>query len=410
VHIAVEAQRAAAEPRTALPEILEPGIRIAGYLRAETGVGELGRLAALTAEHAGIATSTYIDSHSVSRQDHPYDAGGTAALNVNLICVNADELPHFARRVGPRFFEGRYNIGLWAWEIEELPRRYEPSFGYLDEVWGISEFTRDAIAAISPKPSFAFPLPIVAPMVPAGIGRSELGLPAAFIFLFCFDMMSIVERKNPFGLIEAFSRAFAPGDGPVLVVKAVNTGLKQPDLERLKWVAAKRPDVVVLDRYLSFEHNRALMATCDCYVSLHRSEGFGLTLAEAMALGKPVIATGYSGNMGFMSDETAYLVPWTPGEVPVANDPYPHHARWAEPDLDAAAALMRDVYEHPEKAAAKGARARADVLAHHGLDVRARFVADRFAHAQQVLAGRQRPDPGTGRRNRRVLRPRRGGM
>jgi glycosyltransferase involved in cell wall biosynthesis len=402
VHVAAEAKRAAAEPRSVRPEPLEPGIRIAGYLRAETGVGELGRLAALAVERAGIATSTYVDTHSVSRQAHPYAAGGSASLDVNLVCVNADELPHFARRVGPRFFEGRYTIGLWAWELEELPRRFEPSFAFLDEVWGISDFTRDAIAAISPKPVYSFPLPILEPKVSVGIGRSELGLPEAFTFLFCFDMMSIVERKNPFGLIEAFSRAFEPGEGPVLVVKAVNTELKQPDLERLKWVAAKRPDVVVLDRYLSSDHNRFLMASCDCYVSLHRSEGFGLTMSEAMALGKPVIATAYSGNMGFMSDETAYLVPWAPGEVPVANDPYPHHARWAEPDLDSAASLMRHVYEHPEEASAKGELSRADVLANHGLDVRARFVTERFAHAQQVLAARR--GPAGGRLRARAIR------
>lgn len=390
--VAAEAARAAADPRTAQPEVLAPGIRIAGYLRAETGVGELGRLAALTAAHAGIVTSTYVDSHSVSRQAHPYTPTDGPSLDVNLVCVNADELPHFARRVGPRFFADRYTIGLWAWELEEFPRRFDASFAYLDEIWGISEFTRDAIAAVSPKPVYAFPLPIVEPAPAPGAGRAELGLPEQFMFLFCFDMMSIVERKNPFGLIEAFSRAFAPGEGPVLVVKAVNTAWRTPELEKLKWAAARRPDVLVLDRYLDQEHHRALMASCDCYVSLHRSEGFGLTLAEAMALGKPVVATAYSGNMGFMSEETAYLVPWTPGEVPVAHDPYPHHARWAEPDLDAAARCMREVYEHPDQAAARGARARADVLAHHGLDVRARFVAERFAHAQHVLAERRRPN------------------
>lgn len=401
VHVAAEAKRAAADPGSVPAQLLEPGIRIAGYLRAETGVGELGRLAALAVERAGITTATYVDSHSVSRQAHRYAVGGSAALDVNLICVNADELPHFARRVGPRFFEGRYTIGLWAWELEEFPRIFEASFAYLDEVWGISEFTRDAIATISPKPVYAFPLPIVEPTVPAGIGRAELGLSESFMFLFCFDMMSIVERKNPFGLIDAFSRAFAPGEGPVLVVKAVNSELKQPELERLKWVAAKRPDVVVIDRYLSSEHNRALMASCDCYVSLHRSEGFGLTLSEAMSLARPVIATAYSGNMGFMSEETSYLVPWTAGEVPVATDPYPHHARWADPDLDEAARLMRYVVEHPDEAKATGERARSDVLAHHGLDVRARFVAERFDHAQSVLAARQRL--GRGDLGRRAL-------
>jgi len=390
VAIAAHAKRRAADPASEPRPPRAPGIRIAGYLRAETGVGELGRLAARCAEAAGVVTSTYVDSHSVSRQAHGYEASRSDQLDVNLVCVNADELPHFARRVGPRFFEDRYTIGLWAWELEEFPRRYAPSFSYLDEVWGISEFTADAIRAISPVPVYAFPLPILEPSAATPAGRSDLGLPEGYVFLFCFDMMSIVERKNPFGLIEAFSRAFEPGEGPQLVIKAVNSALKQPDLERMKWVAAKRPDITILDRYLTADANRALMGACDCYVSLHRSEGFGLTMAEAMALGKPVIATGYSGNMGFMREDTAYLVPWSPGEVPVATDPYPHHARWAEPDLDAAASLMREVVDQPAAAAARGAAARREVIATQGVEARAGFIRDRLAHAEAVLADQRR--------------------
>jgi len=402
-NIALDAKRAAASGRVQR-RVLQPGIRVAGYLSAETGVGELGRLAAMTIAAAGIPSATYLDRHSVSRQHDTFLAGGPSGsaaggpsgsaasgasnLDVNLICVNADELPNFAARVGPGFFEGRYTIGLWAWELEELPRRYEGSFAHLDEVWGISDFTRDAIRAISPIPTYSFPLPIVAPVPAPGIGRAALGLPDGYVFLFCFDMMSIVERKNPFGLIEAFSRAFAPGEGPTLVIKAVGTALRQPELEHLKWVAAKRPDIVIIDRYLEAGVNRALMASCDCYVSLHRSEGFGLTLGEAMALGKPVIATGYSANLGFMSEETSYLVPWTPGSVPVALDPYPHGARWAEPDLDVAARLMREVYAHPEAASAKGAKAKADVLGRHGVAARAAFVSERYACARSVIASR----------------------
>ncbi|HVC25244.1 MAG TPA: glycosyltransferase [Acidimicrobiales bacterium] len=386
--VAAEAARALVGPGASRVDVGRPGIRVAGYLRAETGVGELGRLAALVVERAGIACTTFVDTNTVSRQAHPVAPGVDLGLDVNLVCVNADELPNFARRVGPRFFEGRYTIGLWAWELEEFPERFFGAFAYVDEVWAISDFARAAISRISPKPVFAFPLPILE-VAPGVAERAAFGLGDGFTFLFCFDMMSVVERKNPFGLLEAFTRAFAPGEGPTLVVKAVNNVLRQPELERLKWTAAKRPDVVVVDRYLTRQENLALVATCDCYVSLHRSEGFGLTMAEAMALGKPVVATAYSANLEFMSSDTAYLVPYTAGEVPVANDPYPHRARWAEPDLDAAARLMRDVYEHPGEAAALGARARADVLAHHGVDSRAPFVLERFAHAEEILARRR---------------------
>jgi len=397
------------DPRLALPDRAtasvvprpEPGIRVAGYLRAETGVGEHGRLAVLAAERAGITTSTYVDSTSVSRQLHEFDASRRRDLDVNLVCVNADELPRFAARVGPGFFSDHYTIGLWAWELEEFPARYAGSFSYVDEVWANSEFTRRAIAAIATVPVVAFPLPIVAPQTAIPTDRRELGLPDGTMFLFCFDVMSDIERKNPFGVLEAFCRAFEPGEGPFLVLKAVNVERRATELERLKREAARRPDVVVLDSYLDRAGQSALMAACDCYVSLHRSEGFGLTLAEAMALGKPVVATGYSGNLDFMSEENSYLVPYAEGHVPVAHDPYPHGARWAEPDLEAASRLLREVADHPDSARALGARARDDVLARHGLDARASVVAERFAHAQTVLTERRRP-----RQRRAPWRPR----
>ena len=366
---------------------LSPGIRIAGYLRTESGIGELGRLTVATAESAGIRLSTFLDTNALSRQSHHFEPT-TGDFNVNIICVNADELPNFANRVGRDFFRDHYTIGLWAWELEEFPHRFSTSFDYVDEVWSISTFARDAIAAASTKPVYAFSLPIVEPEVVRPIDRGELGIPDSFVFLFCFDLLSIFERKNPLGLIEAFSKAFKPGEGPSLVIKVINGQIEATSLERLKWAASQRPDVVVIDEYLDRDANTALMAACDCYVSLHRSEGFGLTLAEAMALGKPVIATAYSGNLDFMTPETSYLVPWRPGVVPVGCSPYPPGARWAEPDLDAAARIMRDVYENPATATEVGRRAREHVLADHSVNARAGFLRERFAAAQEELRDR----------------------
>lgn len=374
---------------------LSEGIRVAGYLNTESGVGQLGRLALESARRAGIPVSHFIDTTTVSRQRHLLTDPPGPDRNVNLVCVNADELPDFAARVGTSFFTDHYTIGLWAWELEEFPLRFLPSFDYLDEVWALSEFARKAIAEISPKPVHAFPLPVVPPSPSNVLGRADLGVPPGYVFLFCFDLMSIMDRKNPLGLIEAFRRAFHPGEGPTLVIKVINGLLRVADLERLRLAAADRPDVIVFDRYLDPTENASLMASCDCYVSLHRSEGFGLTIAEAMALGKPVIATGYSANVEFMSPDTSYLVPWTPGRIPAGNDPYPPGARWAEPDLEAAAAFMREVFEHPEAAKEMGGRARQRVLAEHGLDARAEIMRERIAHAQEILRARPPEVPTT---------------
>jgi len=372
------------------------GIRVAGYLTTESGVGELGRLALAAVNSAGIEVATYVETTALSRQNHPIERL-EHDMAVNVVCVNADELPNFAKRVGPSFFSGHYTVGLWAWELEELPQKFATAFDYVDEVWALSRFAREAIARVSPKPVYAFPLPIVEPELDETVTRAELGLPGGFVFLFCFDLLSIFERKNPLGLIDAFCTAFQPAEGPLLVIKVVNGQLEPGSLERLKIAASERSDVIVIDRYLDPLVNAALMASCDCYVSLHRSEGFGLTLAEAMALGKPVIATGYSGNLDFMTAETSYLVPWSAGKVPVGCSPYPAGARWAEPDLEAAARAMRDVYEHPSKAAEVGRRARAHVLGAHGIGAGADFVKERFAYAQSRLQARQvaqAPEPG----------------
>jgi glycosyltransferase involved in cell wall biosynthesis len=221
---------------------------------------------------------------------------------VNIVAVNADQLRNFARHVGSGFFEGRYTIGVWAWELDEFPDVWSDAFSMVDEIWASSEFSRCAFAGATTKPVFTFPLPVLPPRPRPGLNRAGLGLPDGFIFHFAFDFLSGVERKNPSGLIKAFTAAFAPGGGPTLVLKAVNGDQRLAQLEELKLLAAKRPDIVVIDRYLDHEANATLMDACDCYVSLHRSEGFGLSMAEAMALGKPVIATAYSGNLDFMDD------------------------------------------------------------------------------------------------------------
>ena len=231
----------------------------------------------------------------------------------------------------------------------------------------------------------------------ASVGETgRLGEPRDFTFLFCFDMLSIFERKNPLGLIEAFRNAFQPDEGPILIIKVINGELEKNNLARLRLAASSRSDIVIVDEYLDHVANLAMISSCDCYISLHRSEGFGLTLAEAMSFGKPVIATGYSGNLDFMTPDTSYLVPWVWGKVPPGCQPYPAGVRWAEPDLAAAVELMREVYERRSESARLGERAKAHVLHNHGLDVSAAFVTERVMRAQEELSRRTPP-----RRNRR---------
>ena len=165
------------------------------------------------------------------------------------------------------------------------------------------------------------------------------------------------QRKNPLGLVEAFKQAFEPGEGPTLLLKTINARFRPEARERLRYAIGDRDDIRLVDALLEPAEMAALFRRADCYVSLHRAEGFGLTLAESMALGKPVIATGFSGNTDFMTPANSYLVDWTLTDVGPDAEHYPEDGTWAEPSLEHAAQLLREVYGDREARRALAARA-----------------------------------------------------
>jgi len=360
------------------PGQLRPGITVAGYLRGEFGMGEAARSALAAVDATGIEHAAVVVNRTYSRQDHPHDRSeGPYDLDTAVAVVNADQVEMFQGAVGPGFFAGRKTVGLWAWELEQFPEELVPAAVLFDEIWAISSFAAVSLRERIDTPVYVVPLAVGRPDV--GEEPEPLAVPTdRFSFLFMFDYLSVFERKNPLAVIEAFSRAFAPSEGPVLVVKSINGDLRRLDRERVRLAAADRPDIVLLEEYVTKGERNALLARADAYVSLHRAEGFGLTMAEAMLLGKPVIATGYSGNLDFMTEENSFLVPYEMGEVPPDCDPYPAGTPWAEPDVDEAARLMRLVVDEPDLAAGKAAVAAADVVRTHGLPVAAAFVERRF--------------------------------
>ena len=371
----------------------KPGVNIIGYFEAELGLGEIGRKLVLAAERAGIPTSTLTYTNLAHRQEHPFDARGSgdAPYDTNIICVNAGELRKVRRQLGADMVAGRYTIGVWFWELARFPHELHHAFDFVDEVWVASEFTRAAIAAETEKPVRIVPIPLE-PGAPSAVSREKLGLPEGFLYLFSFDHFSILERKNPIGLVEAFKRAFASGEGPILLIRSTNGDRLPKSLARLEAAATGRQDIRIADGYISSEEKDAVFAACDCYVSLHRSEGLGLTMAEAMGVAKPVIATGYSGNLTFMDETNSYLVRYGMTETPPGCEPYPPGIEWADPDVDHAAELMRHVYERPEESRTVGERARSDLLKFHPLDRTAEFVRERVSaiprHERLFLAAR----------------------
>jgi glycosyltransferase involved in cell wall biosynthesis len=373
----------AARVRLDIPPAPIAGINVVGYLRAELGIGELARRLVRGIDHAGMPLSTITYRATISRQEFPFEErdGRRAPYDTNIVCINADQLHQFAQAVGASFFSDRYTVGVWLWELETFPERFHAAFNLVDEVWAASKFVQRSLRSTTTKPVNVVPLPLEAQAVEP-IDRAALGLPGLFLFLFTFDYMSVVERKNPLGLIDAFKQAFRPGEGAALLIKTVNGEHNLADLERVRRAAAGHSDIYVIDGYLAPEMKDRLMAACDCYVSLHRAEGLGLTMAEAMSYGRPVIATGYSGNLAFMDEDNSYLVPYTLTSVPTGCDPYPAGARWADPDVDHAAAVMRHVFEKQDEARARGARARRDIVTRHGVERTAEFISRRLGEVR----------------------------
>jgi len=387
------------------PQLASLGVNAVGYLRGGLGLGQAARLYVQALDAAGVPVRTTTvdvnlpdvvgpDGRRVQVKTLAFaDLHVEGELPFNLVCVNAPELPALHASLGTEFFEGRYTIGVWAWEVDIVPPSWDRAFGLVDEVWVYSRYVQEIISNVSPVPVVRIPLPIVAP--PRGGDLASLHLPDSFAFLFLFDFYSTLQRKNPLGLVEAFTRAFKPGEGPQLVLKSHNGDFKPERLARLREAAGDRSDIHIVDQFLTAAEMAGLMRRADCYVSLHRAEGFGLTLGETMALGKPVIATGFSANLDFMTAENSYLVRHAETLVGPEGENYPAHGTWAEPDVDHAAQLMREVWENHDEARARGERARREIAEHFSLEAVGRVARERL---KRLAAGHRRKSAGNGPR------------
>ncbi len=358
-----------------------PAVHVIGPLGVTSGLGKAARLTAevfMAAGYSTLCTSIDVlkrsDQVSLPTSLHHVEEGGIEKPHVDIICMNPDQMKYCATRGISVGCENAYMITRWDWEMEEPPKEAKELLGEIDELWVLSDFERRSFSKVAPStPIYLFPYPLHNKGEPL-FGRESMGIPQGFIFLNVFDAFSNVSRKNPDGLIEAFTRAFKPGEGPILLMK-INNADKSSCLARLRQLARGRDDIkFIVNEVYTDERMDSLIAAADCYISLHRSEGFGLPLADAMSRGKTVIATGYSGNLDFMNDANSYLVPWQYTELLRDDRPYPTGARWAEPDLNVAAEIMRYVFEHQDEARAKGETARTYIEQHYSLTAAVEFA------------------------------------
>ncbi len=336
---------------------------LTGEWAARSGRGEdlRGSVAALTA--AGFSDFLVLD-----RAGTLFDRRGRALTEtdieaeVNLVHHNADTAYDDWRFLAARGVRAERTIGWWAWELDRLPRRWLHAFSFYDEIWASSAFARAAFAREALRSIRLVPMAVALPPRDAEPDRAALGLtPDATVFLFMFDFRSFASRKNPEGVVQAFLTAFPdPEDDVRLIVKT-----QGGDAAPIPWrrLSALCRDARIELRDVSLERAELLdlVAAADCFVSLHRSEGFGRGPAEAMLMGKPVIVTGYSGTMDFATADCAYVVGYRLVPVGVGEYPGAEGQAWADADIAQAAHAMRRVHEDPDAARATGARARARI-------------------------------------------------
>ncbi len=343
-------------------------VALIGHVFAPTGRGEDVR-ACFRALKAGGVESRIVDIFGLAEPDECLLEELWAFLvegvgdAVNIFFINADEvatvLAHL--RATGRFAGRGYNIVFPVWELAHYPAEWARQLDRFDEIWVPTRFIHDSIAPQVRKPVAL--LPFASELRDGVTGdRAELGLPEGrYLFLYFFDFTSYIERKNPFAVLQAFELFLRdrPGAEATLVLKLSGVHKSPQEFGKLShYIAPFKDHVLLLDRILSDEEMAGLLRCCDCFVSLHRSEGFGRGLAEAMSKGKPVIATAYSGNMDFMNADNALLVDYE--LVPVAEGGYPFATGqvWAEANIDQAANYMALLYDDPAFGRLLGKRAK----------------------------------------------------
>ena len=371
------------------PVALQAGVNLIGYTRAEMGIGEGARSDAKALDAAnepfGIVC---FQSHNPSRMTDlswEHKEMQAAPYDVTLLHINPDHALQAINELPAGYFDGHYRIGYWAWELPEIPVDWEKAYWYFDEIWVPSHFVQEAVAMKSPIPVVRMPHAVEVHADPS-LSRSSFGLPEdCFLFLAMFDTYSRPERKNPYGAMRAFQNAFGPDDLSAQLVLKVNN--PTPDaMRRIREAIGAHRNILLLDKVYSRTQVNALIGCCDCYVSLHRSEGFGFGPAEAMALGKAVMATAWSGNIDYMRPGNSIGIDYT--LVTLAEDygPYKKGQTWAEPDEAHATRAMQQLAVDPALSRQLGENARATIAAEFAPLPVGELMRKRLAAIRQIRA------------------------
>lgn len=356
------------------------GVNVIGYFHDPSGVGEDSRTTAKSLSLSDISLSILPislgsrDDLSLSKNYSKY-FDEEAPYDVNIFNLTSTSEFSLIRDLGIDIFKSRYNIGFWPWELETWPHEWIDHLKLNDEIWAISNFVKDSLSSVTDKNVLTMPLTVELPPL-SEEGKANLVSrnikPEACKFLFMFDALSFTSRKNPEAVVRSFKKAF-PSEGTEnvsLVVKVLNMDVKSSFWTNFLDLIGNDERITLITEKFSKSMVTNLVKSCDCFVSLHRSEGFGRGIAEAMLMGKPCIVTAYSGNMDYCTEENSYLVDYD--LIPVGRDQYPgvsSSTRWACPSIEHAASHMKSIFGNKEKAKAVGAVARETIISKYSPDV-----------------------------------------
>lgn len=353
-----------ASPSNANNNVFQAGVNLIGYTRAEMGIGEGARSDAKALDAAdepfGIICFQSGNPSRMTDLSWQHKEIEKAPYDVTLLHINPDHAFQAISELPSEYFNGHYRIGYWAWELPEIPESWVETFVHFDEIWVPSSFVQDAVAMRSPIPVVRIPHAVEV-KVDSSLKRQDFDLPEnAFLFLAMFDTYSMPARKNPFGAISAFKQAFTADDLTSRLVLKVNN--PTPDAIRsIKDAIGEHRNIIILDKVYSRKEVNALISNTDCYVSLHRSEGFGFGPAEAMALGKAVLATNWSGNTDYMRPNNCMPIDYQLITIEEDFGPYKKGQVWAEPDVTQASEAMQMLAKDPALAVALGMKAKATI-------------------------------------------------
>jgi FkbM family methyltransferase len=378
---------AALDVQKVAEELASEGVNLIGHFCCPSGVRVSAE--ALVEGMNGLGIQTSLRDLRTDIKDEPNHVRFQGLEDFDVTIIHTQPEPFFSEAYARSDLQERsprtYRIAYWYWEFDSVPESWIDYAASVDEVWAATEFVAKGL-----RERLSVPVKTLFPGVRLGAytrrNREYFGIrDDTYAFLFNFHMNSVMERKNPLGLIRAFKRAFR-ADEPVSLVVKTMFGHHHPAQMDLLREAAIGSNVQIIDEVYDADEVLSLTDVCDAYVSLHRSEGLGLTMAEAMLMGKPVIATNYSGNVDFMNTSNSLLVPFELVKLGRQLPPYDADLMWAEPSIEHAAALMRRIVDEPVWARELGARAKVSAETALSVEAAARKVEQRLAEirAQRI--------------------------